>query len=212
MIVGHHLMTDGFNALTDLLQSFPLLHSSHFIFVPGPLDPWSSGTLPRPALPSTFSSRLTARIPKARFVSNPCRLRYFGQEIVIYREDLMGRMVRGLVGVKEEEGADMKRYVSAIERFLFMEQLVQTILDQSHLSPLPQSTRPTLWEYDHALRLYPMPTAVVLADKYERYELTYEGCHVFNPGRFVSGGGAEGEGGEFEWAMYYPATGRSERR
>ena len=124
----------------------------------------------------------------------------------------MGRMVRGLVGVKEEEGADMKRYVSAIERFLFMEQLVQTILDQSHLSPLPQSTRPTLWEYDHALRLYPMPTAVVLADKYERYELTYEGCHVFNPGRFVSGGGAEGEGGEFEWAMYYPATGRSERR
>lgn len=89
---------------------------------------------------------------------------------------------------------------------------MQTILDQSHLSPLPQSTRPTLWEYDHALRLYPMPTAVVLADKYERYELTYEGCHVLNPGRFVSGGGAEGEGGEFEWAMYYPATGRSERR
>lgn len=57
-----------------------------------------------------------------------------------------------------------------------------------------------------------MPTALILADKYERYELTYEGCHVFNPGRFVSGGGAEGEGGEFEWAMYYPATGRSERR
>ena len=112
-------------------------------------------------------------------------------------------------------------------------QLVQTILDQTHLSPLPPSTRPTLWEYDHALRLYPMPTAIVLADKFERYELTYEGCHVFNPGRFVCGGGAAAvpvagstqagrgidsqgqalrEGGEFEWAMYYPATGRSERR
>lgn len=103
---------DGFNALTDLLQSFPLLQNSHFIFVPGPLDPWSSSTLPRPALPSAFTSRLTARIPKARFVSNPCRIRYFGQEIVIYREDLMGRMVRGLVGIKDEEGADMKRYVS----------------------------------------------------------------------------------------------------
>jgi len=56
-----------------------------------------------------------------------------------------------------------------------------------------------------------MPTALVLADKYERYELTYEGCHVFNPGRFVSGSGGEG-GGDFEWGMYYPATGRSERR
>lgn len=105
--------TVGFNALTDLILSFPLLHQSHFIFVPGPLDPWSSSTLPRPALPSTITGRLLQRVPKARFVSNPCRLRYFGQEIVIYREDLMGRMLRNLVGVKrEEEGADMKRYVS----------------------------------------------------------------------------------------------------
>ncbi|WWD21020.1 DNA polymerase epsilon subunit B [Kwoniella shandongensis] len=190
--------TNGFNALTDLLLSFPLLHSSHFIFVPGPLDPWSSTTLPRPAIPPAFSSRLTQRIPRARFVSNPCRLRYFGMELVICREDLMGKMVRNLVGVKKDEGeVDMKRY------------LVQTILDQTHLSPLPISIRPTLWEYDHSLRLYPMPSAVVLADKYERYELTYEGCHVFNPGRFVGSGG-EG-GGEFEWSMYYPATGRSER-
>ena len=106
------LTKDGFNALTDLLHSLPLLHSSHFIFVPGPADPWSGSTLPRPALPSTFSSRLIARIPKARFVSNPCRIRYFGQELVIYREDLMGRMVRSLVGIKEEDSADMKRYVS----------------------------------------------------------------------------------------------------
>lgn len=205
--------TVGFNALTDLILSFPLLHQSHFVFVPGPLDPWSSSTLPRPALPGTITARLLQRIPKARFVSNPCRLRYFGQEIVIYREDLMGRMLRNLVGVKgEEDGADMKRYVSGRglprpREYWLIKQLVQTILDQAHLSPLPQNIRPTLWEYDHALRLYPMPTAVVLADKYERYELTYEGCHVFNPGRFVSAG----SGGEFEWSVYYPATGRSER-
>lgn len=109
--------------------------------------------------------------------------------------------------------------------------MVQTVLDQCHLSPLPLSVRPTLWDYDHALRLYPMPTAVrsifhtppttwlpadtpphlhrhprqlILADKYERYEMTYEGCHVFNPGRFV--------GDAFEWSTYYPATQRSERR
>jgi DNA polymerase epsilon subunit 2 len=106
------ISADGFNALTDLLVSLPLLHSSHFVFVPGPLDPWSSTTLPRPALPSIFSGRMTQRIPKVRFVSNPCRLRYFGQEITICREDLMGKMVRGLVGVKKEEGVDMKRYVS----------------------------------------------------------------------------------------------------
>ncbi|KGB76093.1 DNA polymerase epsilon subunit B [Cryptococcus deuterogattii 99/473] len=189
--------TRGFNSLGELLQSIPLLHSSHFVFVPGPSDPWSSTTLPRPSLPSAFTTRLSNRIPNAKFVSNPCRLKYFGMEIVICREDLMGKMMRNLVVVKEGEDMNMKRY------------LVQTILDQAHLSPLPISVRPTLWEYDHALRLYPMPSAVVLADKYERYELTYEGCHVFNPGKFVGGIGEDGW--EFEWSMYYPATGRSER-
>jgi len=104
---------NGFNALADLIVSIPLILQSHFVFVPGPLDPWSSSTLPRPALPATFTSRLAQRVPKAHFVSNPCRLRYFGQEIVIYREDLMGRLLRNLIGVKSaDEGADMKRYVS----------------------------------------------------------------------------------------------------
>jgi DNA polymerase epsilon subunit 2 len=108
----------GFNALTELLLSFPLLLSSHFIFVPGPLDPWSSQTLPRPPLPTAFTSRLTARIPRARFVSNPCRIKYFGLEVVICREDIMSKMVRNLVTVKDEgKGADMKRFVSRSERF-----------------------------------------------------------------------------------------------
>lgn len=42
-------------------------------------------------------------------------------------------------------------------------QLVQTILDQAHLAPLPLPVRPVLWDYDHALRLYPMPTTVRLS-------------------------------------------------
>ncbi|KAK0522632.1 DNA-directed DNA polymerase epsilon, subunit B [Tilletia horrida] len=44
---------------------------------------------------------------------------------------------------------------------------------------------------------------LILADKYDRFELTYEGCHVFNPGSF--------KGNAYGWATYYPATGRAER-
>ncbi|KAL7421454.1 DNA-directed DNA polymerase epsilon, subunit B [Cryptotrichosporon argae] len=184
--------TAGFNALADLIASFPLLLESHFVFVPGPLDPWSSATLPRPPLPPALTAAVARKVPRARFVSDPCRIKYFGLELVVCRDDLMARMLRGLVGVKHGDEADMKRY------------LVQTILDQSHLSPLPQALRPTAWEHDHALRLYPMPTAVALADRYERFALTYEACHVFNPGRFVAGA-------EVEWSVWYPATGKSER-
>lgn len=45
---------------------------------------------------------------------------------------------------------------------------------------------------------------LVLADCYERFELTYEGCHVFNPGSF--------RGGSFAWMTYYPATGQAQQR
>ena len=39
-------------------------------------------------------------------------------------------------------------------------QLVQTVIDQSHLMPVLNSVQPVLADFDHALRLYPAPTAV----------------------------------------------------
>ena len=43
---------------------------------------------------------------------------------------------------------------------------------------------------------------VVLADKYEQYQMTYEGCHVFNPGTFV--------GNSYGFSTYNPARRESE--
>jgi DNA polymerase epsilon subunit 2 len=161
----------GFKALAEAIAAFPTLSQhSQFIFIPGPTDPWSSSTLPRPPIPDSFVEPIRAKVPKAIFTSNPARLKYFDQEIVIFREDLMGRMLRNIVQIKDgTEGANMKRYVgvrsvsigaaSADVRPVSL-QLVQTILDQTHLSPLPIQVRPTIWEWDHALRLYPMPTTV----------------------------------------------------
>ncbi|KAF8525322.1 epsilon DNA polymerase [Gautieria morchelliformis] len=191
---GRNIMKyqDDFDALADLIASYPVItRRCHFVFVPGPQDPCSSTILPRrPILPS-FTTRLKAKIPKVYLASNPCRIRFFSQEIVVFREDMMARMLRNLVGVKPNPGTDdLKRY------------LVQSVIDQCHLSPLTTHIQPTLCEYDHSLRLYPMPTTLVLADKYERYELTYEGCHVFNPGSFL--------GASYAFSTYYPATGKSE--
>ena len=114
--------------------------------------------------------------------------------------------------------------------FLFylktLRQLVQSILDQSHLTPSTTYIQPVLPEYDHAMRLYPLPTCVrvtpipfpsmflpfhtlrdagrqvVLADKYDSYRMTYEGCHVFNPGRFL--------GRSLGFSTYTPASRESE--
>jgi hypothetical protein len=40
-------------------------------------------------------------------------------------------------------------------------QIVQSILDQAHLCPLPASSRPVYWQLDHAMRLFPVPHLVI---------------------------------------------------
>ncbi|KAF3919953.1 hypothetical protein AA313_de0206050 [Arthrobotrys entomopaga] len=64
--------------------------------------------------------------------------------------------------------------------------LVKTILDQSYLSPYPINIRPVLWDYTHALTLFPLPNYLILADSSTPpFTVTYEGCHVVNPGSFL---------------------------
>ena len=41
-----------------------------------------------------------------------------------------------------------------------LRQLVTTMLDLGHLCPLPITVQPLYWDYDHAMRLYPLPDVV----------------------------------------------------
>ncbi|OHE93979.1 DNA polymerase alpha/epsilon subunit B [Colletotrichum orchidophilum] len=64
--------------------------------------------------------------------------------------------------------------------------LVKTILDQGYLSPFRQATRPVHWDFATALHLYPLPTSMVLVDTTAPpFCVTYEGCHVMNPGSIL---------------------------
>lgn len=69
--------------------------------------------------------------------------------------------------------------------------LILSLLPQSMVSPFPLTVRPVHWDYaPSALTLYPLPHALVVADAdAPPFAITYEGCHVMNPGRLVEGGG-----------------------
>ena len=83
--------------------------------------------------------------------------------------------------------------------------LVKTLLDQGYLSPFPVSVRPVLWDFASALQLYPLPTALVLMDpEAPSFALTYEGCHVMNPGRLL----VHGRRGMAQWMEYDARTRR----
>jgi DNA polymerase epsilon subunit 2 len=83
--------------------------------------------------------------------------------------------------------------------------LVLSLLPQSTLSPFPLAVRPTHWDYSTsgALSLYPLPHTLVLADpSTPAFALTYEGCHVVNPGRLVVGGSGGGRRKLAGWLEY----------
>lgn len=87
--------------------------------------------------------------------------------------------------------------------------IVKTILDQGYLSPFPPSDRPVLWDYAGALQLYPLPTALVLMDpEAPPFAVTYEGCHVMNPGPLT----LNGRKGVAQWMEYDARTRRGRTR
>lgn len=164
---------------------------------------------------------------EAIWTTNPSRLSLFGpaHEIVLFRDDMSARLRRSAVRFEkhsdtnqEEDVEDldmMDTTVSAAESheptlatandtslpdaIHQARKLVKTILDQSNLSPFRLSTRPVLWDYANSLHLYPLPTALVLADKdMSAFVVTYEGCLVMNPGMLV----APGRRGLARWIEY----------
>ncbi|KAI4133955.1 MAG: hypothetical protein LQ347_001920 [Umbilicaria vellea] len=272
-----------FNALASTLSDFPtVLQSATFIFVPGDNDPWASAfsagaatAVPRKGVPELFTSRVKRAFATANaeaekltgkkldgeavWTSNPSRLSLFGpaQEVVIFRDDMSGRLRRGAIrfqssGAREaivgdtrhkyddstpttahneadeaREPMDIDQAIEAAESqvpadkatgstsstieadLLTARKLVKTILDQGYLSPFPLTSRPVLWDYAHALQLYPLPTALVLIDpEAPPFAVTYEGCHVMNPGRLV----AEGRRGVARWVEYDARTRRGKTR
>ncbi|KAK9277998.1 hypothetical protein L1049_027555 [Liquidambar formosana] len=148
-----------------------LKEHSRFLFIPGPDDAGPSTVLPRCALPKYLTEELQKHIPNAIFLSNPCRIKFYTQEIVFFRQDLLYRMRRScLMAPSTEETSDP------------FEHLVATITHQSHLCPLPLSVQPIIWNYDHCLHLYPTPHTIVLGDRSEQKAFNYTGITCFNPG------------------------------
>lgn len=63
--------------------------------------------------------------------------------------------------------------------------LSSTLLQQSHLCPLPMYQQPLHWQLDHALRLYPLPHCLVLADSQPQQQCLFANTLCFNPVRTV---------------------------
>jgi len=121
----------------------------------------------RPGILNDHTEYIRKKIPNCHFPSNPCRIQFGSRQIVVFREDLLQKMSRNAIKIPDSEKLS--------------EDLAKTLVCQAHLSPLPLHVVPIYWNYDHVMRLYPLPDLVVVADKQRAYTHTHSDCTVISP-------------------------------
>eukprot|EP01104_Vermistella_antarctica_P002254 TRINITY_DN1244_c1_g1_i1.p1 TRINITY_DN1244_c1_g1~~TRINITY_DN1244_c1_g1_i1.p1 ORF type:complete len:537 (+),score=108.27 TRINITY_DN1244_c1_g1_i1:33-1613(+) len=175
-----------FEDLAALIKEYPdIATNSRFVVMGGPNEA-GSNALPRFPLPKTFVQPMMETPINAANASNPCRLRYFTKEIVVFREDLLMKMNRHCI---KAPNLDQEEDIS--------KHLVVSLLHQNHLCPLPLSVRPVYWTKDYALRLYPLPDVIILADRHQNFCHLHNDVLCFNPGSFST---------DYSFATYTPDT------
>jgi len=185
-----------YEELANLICKFPTIaNEGRFVFVPGPNDPGLGNVLPRPPIPNYFTGALRSKLKHAIFASNPCRIRFFTKELVFCRQDIIGKLRQECLTPSFAE--ETAGGIGHSNNDRLVQHTVKTILDQSHLCPLSLSSSPIYWQYDHALRLYPLPDAVIMGDRMEQYYQNYAECDAINPGPFSS---------DFNFVVYRPVA------
>lgn len=211
---------NNFDSLADLLSQFEnIINYTHLVFIPGPNDPWTSisslganGILPQKPIPTFFTKKMNRVCKHITWGSNPTRIAYLSQEIVIYRDNTIELFKRHQVVFPvieqerenellelEEQMANtsiddttmlVDRIISEKEQLpakvVETRKIIKTLLDQGHLSPFVDSIRPVAWDMDHTLTLHPIPSSLILSDMSTApFDLTYNGCKSINPGKFI---------------------------
>lgn len=196
---------DLFDGFAEFIERIKNVRQCRFVFVPAASDPGFVDTLlPRPAIPEPiFDAWKRAKFDYIS-TSNPCRIIYFSQEIVIFKNEITQKLLKkslnssfNVVIDKDESEPIMTQNAPLSEP----EKAVKACLDQSTLSPFSLSNQtPVLWDSDHSLSLYPIPNALILAERQNCYQISQEDCKCANPGSFPS---AEGT-----FLLYNPAQRR----
>jgi len=215
-------------SLSTLLPLKNHLPQSRFLLIPSAKDPGTKASWPRRPLPEELVKPLRKKIKKITLASNPCRVLFYNQEIVFFREDMLKKMQRHCLQLGKEKpesvfsrnnfqagaGAGGGGYNSQgqamgqshfgspggasqseqgqgqgeeeEEEEALQDQLVDTVLSQAHLFPLPPTIKPIAWDLDYTMRLHPLPQLLVMADHAADYRHAKEGCTVINPGSFLA--------------------------
>lgn len=173
---------EGWEDFASLIRHFEFLaNNAQFVFIPGPNDTRSQ-ILPQPPLVQEIVGlrriMQSKKVGHVHWGSNPCRIRHCGKEMVFFRQDILQCIMQNNIRLPCASDSESRPPHS---------RMAKTILDQGHLLPIARV--PIYWNYDHALRLYPLPDTMVLGSSsvVQDFEI-YENCDSIHPGSFSHNG------------------------
>jgi len=112
------LLRSKFAQLAEILDlTFTLKNETDIVLVPDIEDPTSANILPRPPLPQTVVQDLLKKHKRVILATNPCRLQYCTQEIVVCRLDLLRKLCRNTI--KFPETGQLADHVRLLYSHLF---------------------------------------------------------------------------------------------
>lgn len=100
-----------FDSLAEVLEKHPVIAGNvSLVFVPGENDHWQTPVWPKQRIPKLFGSRLSRVARSVQWASNPARMVYLSQEIVLARDDISARFRRNSVVFPLLEAKEEQKY------------------------------------------------------------------------------------------------------
>ncbi|KAH9278824.1 DNA polymerase epsilon subunit 2 [Echinococcus granulosus] len=190
------------------------------VLVPGPHDPCvgPQGIYPRPPLPSDLFGMEERGASSANWLwlaTNPCRLRVFTREVVVFRYDYGRHLVRYCIHLPTASStspADVAVEAASCDLDAETQQplgrehgttttteenasaavlgrgLARCLASQGHLTPLPLHVSPVYWAYDQSLCLNPLPDLVVAVEPDAIADLNVASSSIVSGGEDPLGG------------------------
>ncbi|KAL5103635.1 DNA polymerase epsilon subunit 2 [Taenia crassiceps] len=166
------------------------------VLIPGPNDPCvgPQGIYPRPQLPLDLfgmEERGASSTDWLWLATNPCRLRVFTREVVVFRYDYGRHLIRYCIHLpavsstspadvavepasfdldaetqqlEDREHGTSTTTVEDVPAAVLGRGLARCLSSQGHLTPLPLHVSPVYWAYDQSLCLNPLPDLVVAVE------------------------------------------------
>lgn len=198
--------SENFNSLFGIINKYQALLNSktQFIFVPGENDPWfgSDDVYPKSGIPNFFvkNHNYPSVLKNCHFKSNPVKLIYLNQEIVIVNNKYYNQFINNDLENDLETPTDKKDDIldqmenKKKEKY----KVVKTLISQQHLFFHKNIIN---WNFDYFLQLNPLPTSIVLVDtSASSYNTFFNGVQAVNTGKFVS----NSEASIYGWWEYAP--------